>query len=153
MTRRLLPAISAAALLCAALAACGGDDTDAPTAAAPSSAPAATSAAPSPTVDKDRRGCRAVVDLSGDQKFDPTANRDAGALAAEATVAGISQAGVQLVTAANKATADPGPATNLDMAQAQPRSGRGLRGSVRRRPLVSPDARNGPALHQGERGR
>ncbi|GLY21703.1 hypothetical protein [Micromonospora sp. NBRC 101691] len=107
------PAALATTLLIALLAAgCGSDDTDRPT-ATPSSAPAATSAAPSPTVDKDRRGCQAISSLPKGADVHPEAIRDAGALAAEATTPGIAQAGVALVAAAAKLTAEPGVESNL----------------------------------------
>ncbi|MEV0328719.1 hypothetical protein AB0H63_20060 [Micromonospora echinospora] len=127
---RALPAITAAALLCAVLAGCGSDTTDQPT-TAPASAsatgdpfgcpdwPVCPTLPASSATDKDRRGCRSVAELADHLEFDPTANRNAGALAAEASVPGISQAGVQLVTVANKARANPGPNANLNIREAQ----------------------------------
>jgi hypothetical protein len=106
-------ALATAVLLCAVLAGCGSDDADQPTAAPSSNAPAATSAAPSPAVDKDRRGCRAISSLPKGADVHPEAIRDAGALAAEATTPDIAQAGVALVAAAAKLTAEPGVESNL----------------------------------------
>ncbi|MEU5946326.1 hypothetical protein ABZ793_12280 [Micromonospora sp. NPDC047465] len=114
MTR--LPHYAAAlALAAAVLASCTSDPE--PAAAPTTSAPAPTSAAPSPSpsVD-DKRGCRAVDALDG--KSEPTAYRDAGALAAESTVPGIKQAGLDLVNAANDAVAEPGFDANMALDRA-----------------------------------
>lgn len=107
--------LTAALLLAAALAGCGSDPE--PAAAPTTPAPAATSAAPSPTVD-DRSGCRAVANI-GTADFDPAKNRDAGELASQASDANIKQAGVDLIKAANDSLAEPGPSSNIAVAQAQ----------------------------------
>jgi hypothetical protein len=111
--RRTLHFPAALLLAAAVLAGCGSDPE--PAAAPSPSAPAATSAAPSPTVDA-KRGCRAVDALNG--KTDPTAYRDAGALAAESSVPGIKQAGIDLISAANGAVAEPGADANLALDRA-----------------------------------
>lgn len=113
MTR--LPHYAAAlALAAAVLAGCASDPE--PAAAPATSAPAPTSAAASPTPSaNDKRGCAAVTKLDGK---DPTAYRDAGALAAESTVPGIKQAGLDLINAANDASADPGVEANLALDRA-----------------------------------
>ncbi|WP_327029696.1 hypothetical protein OG989_04020 [Micromonospora sp. NBC_01740] len=107
--------LPAALLLVAVLAGCGSDPE--PAAAPPTSVPAATSAAPSPSADE-RAGCRAVGNL-GATDLDPATNRAAGELAMQSSDANIKQAGVDLIAAANDALAEPGPAANLAIAEAQ----------------------------------
>lgn len=113
MTRlRHLATLTVAAVV---LAGCGNDPE--PAAAPATPRPAATSGAPAPTSSVDeKRGCRAFVAL--DERSAPTAYRDAGALAAETSVASIKAAGVDLIDAANAAVADPGPASRLALDQA-----------------------------------
>ncbi|MGN9802080.1 hypothetical protein [Micromonospora sp. L32] len=107
--------LAAALLLVAALAGCSSDKDPGP-AAAPAASP--TSASPSPTVD-DRAGCRAAATAGNAFDFDPASNRAAGQLAAAASVPGIANAGQDLIAAADKVAADPGPDANLDLRGAQ----------------------------------
>jgi len=120
MIRRILPAATLA--LAAALAGCSSGSEPAAEPSATTAAP--TSAAPTtpgpisdePTI---RQICNHVADLGSAPNFHAAPNLEAGQRAARITDPSIANAGEKLMRAAGGASAAPGPASNVELAQAQ----------------------------------
>ncbi|WP_432051152.1 hypothetical protein [Verrucosispora sp. NA02020] len=115
--------LAAAALVCLALAGCGGDSEPSATPPSSSPPPVATSAVPTAapiTDDKSiREVCNTVAELGNDNDFNPVANLAAGKLAALIADPAFARAGDALVDAAGAAVDEPGPDTNIAIARAQ----------------------------------